>query len=490
MTLRFACVVVITTGLAAAAAGCGDDGGDDNPGKDDAGLDGAVDGATPDVLMVDAGPLCGNGVLDGLEQCDNTTQFNGTNACSTTCQSVEFAVSTTAAGDQGAGAEARVPGLDVAATASLWGVVWSDGSPGAAGGDIRMRLLSRRGAPQTNGIDATQNDFVINMRAGDQIGPRITARNATSDDFAVGWVERTPTVNGIRVRQFGGDATPSDINLGEGDIGASNAGALTSLSSIDGAFVAGWREIGSELRARRMMPGTAPLMPLGTAPSLIAMGTAAGAQVSLLPGAGTSFWMLVDRGQNDVLARRKYEATFWTTGSGSLPLINFGNSVVASQAQVGSPVRGLVVLEGATPATDPLTVRRFDDDDGVGTTTTLGTRALSPVVAASARGYVVVWIERAAASGQRDQVRAATFGLDGQPILQTRFDGLAGSFLVTSRATPASADDLGVASPRVAMASDGSVLVVWRDYAARTGAGTAADTQAEIRGRLFPRLLP
>ncbi|MCC6997566.1 MAG: hypothetical protein IT370_23315 [Deltaproteobacteria bacterium] len=488
MFLRLAGVVVITAGLAGLAAGCGDD--DDGPATDAGPADAALDGASPDALAVDAGPPCGNGVLDGLEQCDNTTQFNGNNACSTTCQSVEFAVSTTSAGDQGAGAEARVPGLDVAATASLWGVVWSDGSPGAAGGDIRMRLLSRRGAPQTNGIDATQNDFVINLRAGDQLGPRITARNATSDDFAVGWVERTPTVNSIRVRQFGGDATPSDINLGEGDIGATNAVALTSLASIDGAFVAGWREVGGELRARRMMPGTAPLMPLGTASSLIAGGTAAGAQVSLLPGAGTSMWLLIDRGQNDILARRKYEATFWGSESGSLPLINFGNSVVASHAQTSNPVRGIVVLEGATPATDPLTVRRFEDDDGVGTTTTLGTRALSPVVAAGRGGYVVVWIERAAASGQRDQLRAATFGLDGQPILQTRFDGVAGSFLVTSRATPAGADDLGVASPRVAMGSDGSVLVVWRDYAARTGAGTAADTQAEIRGRLFPRLLP
>jgi len=250
-------------------------------------------------------------------------------------------------------------------------------------------------------------------------------------------------------------------------------------------YVVSFREAANELRARRVMPGGQPLMPLDAQSTLFAMNTGVGAQLSLLPGQGANMWATIDRGAGDSILRVKYPVNTLmnATATGISVFHNLGGSRPFGHAEEIAASTGVLF---SAPGTDmPARIERFAGDRA-GMLSTVGTMTSAPAAAAGRDVFALAWIEKAGAGG-RDQVRLLLLTSGGAVIQQPRYAPAAdGSLVVSTRTTPAGANDLGVASPRVAVASDGSVLVVWRDWEASTGAATGA----ELRGRLFVRAIP
>ncbi|HEV8325436.1 MAG TPA: hypothetical protein VG389_27755 [Myxococcota bacterium] len=188
-------------GGAGLAAGCGGCGG----------------GGDTDAAAGDAGPRCGNGRVEGAEECDDailcdTDPLNGvTDGCGNDCRLETLAsvsVNTSTQGSQIFPIAIAMPnGFGVAYQDTVEGTIEDDS-------EIRMRLYDLDGGPWTaGGPFAPGYDFRVTSFPGN--GPQTTPGASVCADgsFAVAWGDFRPpngTTGAVRARFFAPDGTPGD----------------------------------------------------------------------------------------------------------------------------------------------------------------------------------------------------------------------------------------------------------------------------------------
>lgn len=191
---------------AAVAVACGDDGGSDV----DADLDAAhadrdlEDGTRPDWYVPDAAPaVCGDGVTEGSEVCDDGNTLSG-DGCNSTCtleDGWDMVASYIVDGDQNEPAVSCTPDLAAA--------VWTDwGGADGDGAAVRLRLFQPDGRPAET-ILGHDREFVANVTAAaHQYQPAVAI--APSGRIIAVWTDGSGASGGgndIRMQLFESDGT-------------------------------------------------------------------------------------------------------------------------------------------------------------------------------------------------------------------------------------------------------------------------------------------
>ena len=205
--------------LAAGFSACGDNGGG---GNGDATLDGGyVDGdvdATPhgDASIdadtghpeagtePDAANLCGNGITDEGEVCDDGNNISG-DGCNSTCTQVDdedILATTNYISDQLSPSTCGIGDFAVA--------VWTDfHSLDQDGSAVVYKLFGSDGAPRENNSGYSFENLVNSTYAGNQTEPDVGL--AANGSFVVVWTDASDSANSgknIKARLFEGDGTP------------------------------------------------------------------------------------------------------------------------------------------------------------------------------------------------------------------------------------------------------------------------------------------
>lgn len=424
-----------------------------------------------DIRLVRAIPpsTCGNGVVEGLEQCDPPS---GT-SCSATCKTDETHLSVgSTAGNTKAGAA-----LEKTDTSTLWRegatsrffAFFTDKSSGKT--DVGVRALDASFAPLAQPTAVAQGFvFLPNGSAPPapatqaQSLPRATSLGATV--WTVFQVESATAGNGtdVALRSFGadfapGEATPVGVNgpNGGGEAGAQTLPAVAAGSN--GKLFVAWQDEGGRIFGRTFTPPNV----LGNQQELSTGTSNARPKVAALP---TGFVVVWESGGDIKLRLVSLDGT----PAGGESVVNEQVAGVQERPDVASTADGrfAIVWADRSSGNADVVLQRFsaqvakiagDQTSSLNDLVKDGDQT-SPAIAATALkagAYVVAW-----ADAPRGQIRAR-FARLGEGFLFNPVDGSDSELVVGTR------DGRKRGAPSVAIGGkDPSVAITWDDQATPT----------------------